>query len=56
MSLIKNVPLGGSRILQIRLEGEAIDTACENCHLRYWYPPSERAQKAKEGAGDPRKQ
>jgi len=19
--------------------GEAIDTACENCHLKYWYPP-----------------
>ena len=18
--------------------GEAIDTACENCHLKYWYP------------------
>ena len=18
--------------------GEALDTACENCHLRYWYP------------------
>jgi hypothetical protein len=36
--------------------GEAIDTACENCHLRYWYPPNEQAQKAKEGAGNPRKQ
>jgi hypothetical protein len=20
--------------------GEAIDTACENCHLHYWYPPN----------------
>ena len=19
--------------------GEGIDTACENCHLHYWYPP-----------------
>ena len=19
--------------------GEALDTACENCHLKYWYPP-----------------
>ena len=35
--------------------GEAIDTACENCHLKYWYPLSEQAQKAKEGAGSPRK-
>jgi hypothetical protein len=34
--------------------GEAIDTACENCHLKYWYPLSEQAQKAKEGAGSPR--
>ena len=36
--------------------GAAIDTACENCHLNYWYPLSEQAQKAKEGAGNPRKQ
>jgi hypothetical protein len=35
--------------------GEAIDTACENCHLKYWYPLSEQAEKAKEGAGNPRK-
>jgi hypothetical protein len=35
--------------------GEAIDTACENCHLKYWYPLNEQAQKAKEGAGSPRK-
>jgi hypothetical protein len=35
--------------------GEAIDTACENCHLKYWYPESEQAQKAKEGAGSVRK-
>jgi hypothetical protein len=34
--------------------GGAIDTACENCHLKYWYPLSEQAQKAKEGAGSPR--
>ena len=26
--------------------GEAIDTACENCHLNYWYP-SEKADTAK---------
>ncbi len=31
--------------------GEAIDTACENCHLKYWYPLSKQAEKAKEGAG-----
>jgi hypothetical protein len=31
--------------------GEAIDAACENCHLKYWYPLEEQAQKAKEGAG-----
>jgi hypothetical protein len=35
--------------------GEGIDTACENCHLKYWYPLGEQAQKAKEGAGNPRK-
>jgi hypothetical protein len=35
--------------------GEPIDKACENCHLKYWYPLSEQAQKAKEGAGSPRK-
>jgi hypothetical protein len=35
--------------------GEGIDTACENCHLKYWYPLSEQAEKAKEGAGNPRK-
>jgi hypothetical protein len=35
--------------------GEGIDTACENCHLKYWYPENEQAQKAKEGAGSPRK-
>jgi hypothetical protein len=34
--------------------GEAIDTACENCHLRYWYPPNEQEQKRKEGAGSVR--
>jgi hypothetical protein len=35
--------------------GEGIDAACENCHLKYWYPENEQAQKAKEGAGSPRK-
>ena len=35
--------------------GQAIDTACENCHLKYWYPLSEQAEKAKEGAGSVRK-
>jgi hypothetical protein len=30
--------------------GEGIDTACENCHLKYWYPLSKQAEKAKEGA------
>ena len=23
--------------------GEGIDRACENCHLKYWYPPAPRA-------------
>ena len=36
--------------------GEGIDNACENCHLKYWYPLSEQANKAKEGAASPRKQ
>jgi hypothetical protein len=31
--------------------GEKIDKACENCHLKYWYPLGEQAQKAKEGPG-----
>jgi hypothetical protein len=35
--------------------GEAIDTACENCHLKYWYPLDKQAEKAKEGAASPRK-
>jgi hypothetical protein len=35
--------------------GEAIDTACENCHLKYWYPPTKQAEKAKEGAASPKK-
>jgi len=26
--------------------GEAIDTACENCHLKYWYPLSTQAADA----------
>ena len=35
--------------------GETIDTACENCHLKYWYPLDLQAQKAKEGAGSVKK-
>jgi len=35
--------------------GEAIDTACENCHLKYWYPLQEQAQKKLEGAGSVKK-
>jgi hypothetical protein len=35
--------------------GEGIDSACENCHLKYWYPLSKQAEKAKEGAGSVRK-
>src|SRR6185436_11781457 len=35
--------------------GEAIDMACETCHLKYWYPLEAQAQKAKEGAASPRK-
>jgi hypothetical protein len=35
--------------------GEAIDTACENCHLKYWYPLGTQAEKAREGAASPRK-
>jgi hypothetical protein len=35
--------------------GEAIDEACEQCHLKYWYPPDAEARlKAK--AGSVRKQ
>jgi hypothetical protein len=35
--------------------GEGIDTACENCHLKYWYPLSKQAETAKEGAGSVKK-
>jgi len=35
--------------------GEGIDMACESCHLKYWYPESKQAEKAKEGAASPRK-
>ena len=35
--------------------GEGIDMACENCHLKYWYPEGKQAEKAKEGAGGVRK-
>ena len=31
--------------------GEVIDTACENCHLKYWYPDSEQANEAKKISG-----
>ena len=30
---------------------EAIDKACENCHLRYWYPNDQRAQQAAKEQG-----
>jgi len=35
--------------------GEGIDAACETCHLKYWYPLSKQAEKAKEGAGSVKK-
>ena len=34
--------------------GEAIDEACESCHLKYWYPP-DAADRLKAGAGSVRK-
>lgn len=36
--------------------GEGIDQACEACHLKYWYPLSLQAEKAKEGAASPKGQ
>jgi len=30
---------------------ESIDKACESCHLRYWYPNDETAQKAAKEQG-----
>ena len=36
--------------------GETIDSACETCHLKYWYPLSLQAEAAKSGAASPRKQ
>jgi len=37
--------------------GDAIDKACENCHLKYWYPNEAKANEAREsGAADPKKQ
>jgi hypothetical protein len=35
--------------------GEAIDEACEQCHLKYWYP-ADAAERLKAGAGSVRKQ
>lgn len=35
--------------------GGTIDGACESCHLKYWYPLSKQAEKAREGAGSVRK-
>ncbi len=35
--------------------GEAIDVACENCHLKYWYPLSLQAEARKSGAASPKK-
>ena len=34
--------------------GEDIDEACEQCHLKYWYPP-DAADRLKAGAGSVRK-
>ena len=34
--------------------GETIDEACEQCHLKYWYPP-DAAERLKAGAGSVRK-
>ena len=34
--------------------GETIDTACENCHLKYWYPLSEQGSSANKAAADPK--
>ena len=34
--------------------GEAIDEACESCHLKYWYP-ADAADRLKAGAGSVRK-
>lgn len=34
--------------------GESIDEACEQCHLKYWYPPN-AAELSKAGAGSVRK-
>ena len=30
--------------------GEGIDEACENCHLKYWYPASKQAESARQAA------
>jgi len=36
--------------------GELIDNACENCHLKYWYPNTAQAEAAKKsGAANPKK-
>jgi len=46
---------GRTRLPGLLDAGETIDTACENCHLKYWYPLDQQAQKAKEGAGSVKK-
>jgi cytochrome c556 len=35
--------------------GETIDTACENCHLQYWYPNDKAAQEAAKANAQPEK-
>jgi hypothetical protein len=35
--------------------GETIDTACENCHLKYWYPLGGPTDASKAAAADPKK-
>src|SRR3989442_1307827 len=38
--------------------GDAIDKACENCHLKYWYPEEAKQfdKETKERQANPRKQ
>ena len=35
--------------------GNAIDQACENCHLKYWYPNEAKAQEEYRKAVEPPK-
>ncbi len=47
--VVETVPKNDAEWALVRrhalMMGEALDTACESCHLRFWYPDQERLLK-----------